>query len=36
MIGFIDTSLQLQLIVTADALNSFWMLYEEPVWRISH
>jgi hypothetical protein len=32
MIGFIGTSLQLQLIITAHTLNSFWT----SVWRISH
>jgi hypothetical protein len=33
MIGFIGTSLQLQLIIIAHTLNSFWMT---SVWQISH
>jgi hypothetical protein len=33
MIGFIGTSLQLQSIITANTLNSFWTT---SLWRISH
>jgi hypothetical protein len=33
--GFIGTFSQLQLIITAHTFNSFWMPYEEPLWRIS-
>jgi hypothetical protein len=36
MIGFIGITLQLQSIITAHTLNSFWKPYEEPLWRISH
>jgi hypothetical protein len=36
MMGFIGTSLQLQLIIAAHTLNFFLMPYEEPLWRISH
>jgi hypothetical protein len=40
MIGFIGTSLQLQSVITAHTLNSFWMNYYSclmnAVWRISH
>jgi hypothetical protein len=35
MIGFIGTCLQLQLIITARTLNSFWMPYEEPLPNLS-
>jgi hypothetical protein len=39
MIGFIGTSLQIQLIMTARTLNSFWMNYDSCptniLWRIS-
>jgi hypothetical protein len=36
MIGFIGISLQLQSMITAHTLNSFWLLTDGSLWRIPH